>query len=189
MDRRVLKTKEAIQSAFFKLIEENKTTKITITNIAKMANIDRKTFYLHYNSPTDIIVEFCSQKTKEFFEHLESEDFFDQPLDTQNVFHAIYELIEKDLQLYQTLASHPVYDAFWEQFKELCVQNAIEAYSKKLPISQLALDIYVEYVFSGVLAIYRRYLKEKKYNLEEVSKILNEVTFHGLTPILHPEEN
>ena len=63
MDRRITKTKEAIQNAFFQLIEENQTKKITITKIAKTANIDRKTFYTHYNSPTDIIVEFCEQKT------------------------------------------------------------------------------------------------------------------------------
>ena len=86
MDRRITKTKEAIQNAFFQLIEENQTTKITITKIAKTANIDRKTFYTHYNSPTDIIVEFCEQKTKEFFAHLEKENFFDQPLNSQNVF-------------------------------------------------------------------------------------------------------
>ena len=41
MDRRITKTKEAIQNAFFQLIEENQTTKITITKIAKTANIDR----------------------------------------------------------------------------------------------------------------------------------------------------
>lgn len=124
MDRRITKTKEAIQNAFFQLIEENQTTKITITKIAKTANIDRKTFYTHYNSPTDIIVEFCEQKTKEFFAHLEKENFFDQPLNSQNV-------------------------------------------------------------FSGVISVYRRYLqKDNPYNLEEVSQILNDVTFYGLTPIL-----
>ena len=127
MDRRITKTKEAIQNAFFQLIEENQTTKITITKIAKTANIDRKTFYTHYNSPTDIIVEFCEQKTKEFFAHLEKENFFDQPLNSQNVFSAIYELLEKDLSLYQNFASHSVYDSFWEKFKEICVQNATEA--------------------------------------------------------------
>ena len=185
MDRHITKTKEAIQNAFFQLIEENQTTKITITKIAKTANIDRKTFYTHYNSPTDIIVEFCEQKTKEFFAHLEKENFFDQPLNSQNVFSAIYELLEKDLSLYQNFASHSVYDSFWEKFKEICVQNATEAYAKKLDISPLSLDIYVNYVFSGVISVYRRYLqKDSPYNLEEVSQILNDVTFYGLTPIL-----
>ena len=144
MDRRITKTKEAIQNAFFQLIEENQTTKITITKIAKTANIDRK-----------------------------------------NVFSAIYELLEKDLSLYQNFASHSVYDSFWEKFKEICVQNATEAYAKKLDISPLSLDIYVNYVFSGVISVYRRYLqKDNPYNLEEVSQILNDVTFYGLTPIL-----
>ena len=54
MDRRITKTKEAIQNAFFQLIEENQTTKITITKIAKTANIDRKTFYTHKNSKKSV---------------------------------------------------------------------------------------------------------------------------------------
>lgn len=110
-------------------------------------------------------------------------------MDTQNVFDAIYDLIKKDLPLYQMLASHSVYDVFWEKFKEMCVQNAIDAYSKRLDISPLSLDIYVDYVFSGVISIYRRYLKkDHAYELEEVSKILNDVTFHGLNPILYPKQ-
>lgn len=185
MDRRILKTKEAIQHAFFTLIEENKTTKITISDIARRANIDRKTFYLHYNTPIDIIHEFCGQKTREFFDYLEAEHFFDQPMDTQNIFLAIYNLLEKDLSFYQTLASHSVYDAFWETFKEMCVQNATRVYAKKLDISPLSLDIYIDYTFSGVIAIYRRYLrKDSTYNLEDVSKILNKITLYGLEPIL-----
>ena len=87
--------------------------------------------------------------------------------------------------MYQNFASHSVYDSFWEKFKEICVQNATEAYAKKLDISPLSLDIYVNYVFSGVISVYRRYLqKDNPYNLEEVSQILNDVTFYGLNPIL-----
>ena len=47
-DRRVRKTKKAIQEAYFKLLEKKKTEKITVAEITREADIDRKTFYLHY---------------------------------------------------------------------------------------------------------------------------------------------
>ena len=47
MDRRIIKTKQAIESAYFRLLQANPGKRISITSIAKEANIDRKTFYLH----------------------------------------------------------------------------------------------------------------------------------------------
>ncbi len=47
-DRRVRKTKKAIQDAYFRLLEKKRTEKITVAEITREADIDRKTFYLHY---------------------------------------------------------------------------------------------------------------------------------------------
>ena len=52
MDRRVRKTHKAIMQAYFDLIRENKTTKVSVSDIARKADIDRKTFYLHFDSVT-----------------------------------------------------------------------------------------------------------------------------------------
>lgn len=46
-DRRVVRTRKAIREAFFKLMEDQDYHKITIASIAREADIDRKTFYLH----------------------------------------------------------------------------------------------------------------------------------------------
>ena len=53
-DRRQIKTKKAIIGAFFTLLQEKNISKITITELSKLANIDRKTFYLHYGSISDL---------------------------------------------------------------------------------------------------------------------------------------
>ena len=50
LDRRQIKTKKAIVSAFLRLMETKDISRITITELANEANIDRKTFYLHYRS-------------------------------------------------------------------------------------------------------------------------------------------
>ena len=48
-DRRVVRTRKAIREAFFKLMENQDYHKITIASVAREADIDRKTFYLHYS--------------------------------------------------------------------------------------------------------------------------------------------
>ena len=50
LDRRTAKTKKAIAIALAKLLSEKEINKITITDIAKEADINRKTFYNYYSS-------------------------------------------------------------------------------------------------------------------------------------------
>ncbi len=57
MDKRTQKTKNCILQALFKLLEKKSLDDITITELAETANINRKTFYAHYNSVQDVIEE------------------------------------------------------------------------------------------------------------------------------------
>ena len=58
-DRRIIRTKKAIDAALDKLLTEKDVSKITVSAIAREADIDRKTFYLHYSS----IEELFSQRS------------------------------------------------------------------------------------------------------------------------------
>ena len=47
-DRRIRKTKSSIKKAFTQLLKEKKLDKITIRDITTQADVNRGTFYLHY---------------------------------------------------------------------------------------------------------------------------------------------
>ena len=64
-DRRITKTRKSIQNAYLNLLRQKGTEKITISDIAREADIDRKTFYLHYDSTEDIIREYAEEKTRD----------------------------------------------------------------------------------------------------------------------------
>ena len=61
VDRRILKTRKAIREAFFKLASEQDYRKISISALAREANIDRKTFYLHYKSVDALVSELVDE--------------------------------------------------------------------------------------------------------------------------------
>lgn len=54
MDKRIQRTHEAIKTAFEDLVTENNNKKITVSLLTKRANINRKTFYLHYDDIEDL---------------------------------------------------------------------------------------------------------------------------------------
>ena len=57
LDLRVRRTLRNIREAFYELILEEDFHQISITELTKRADINRKTFYLHYNSLDDLVDE------------------------------------------------------------------------------------------------------------------------------------
>lgn len=48
-DRRIAKTKRAINEAFLCLLKQKNLNRITVTELSALADINKGTFYLHYN--------------------------------------------------------------------------------------------------------------------------------------------
>ncbi|WP_240419964.1 TetR/AcrR family transcriptional regulator [Paenibacillus periandrae] len=55
VDRRILKSQEAIIKALIELMSEKNFDNITIQDISDRANLSRKTFYLHYLDKFDLL--------------------------------------------------------------------------------------------------------------------------------------
>lgn len=54
-DRRTLYTINVIKEAFLKLVNEKGYAKVTVAQICREADLTRSTFYLHFNSITDVL--------------------------------------------------------------------------------------------------------------------------------------
>lgn len=50
LDRRIIRSRNAILSAFERLLMEKPLADITVSAIAREANVDRKTFYVHFGT-------------------------------------------------------------------------------------------------------------------------------------------
>ncbi len=74
LDRRIRKTREAIYEAFRNLSRSKSVGRITMTEIAEEADIDRKTLYNHYKTVEQIRLEQESGMVKKIGEALDTED-------------------------------------------------------------------------------------------------------------------
>ncbi len=56
-----------MNKAMFELIDEKEFKDITVTDICKKANVNRSTFYAHYDTPQDLLIEAKENFIAEFF--------------------------------------------------------------------------------------------------------------------------
>lgn len=70
MDRRQGKTRKAILQAFDQLILEKSADKITVTELADIADIGKSTFYTHFETKEHLIEHIC----EDFFRHLKESE-------------------------------------------------------------------------------------------------------------------
>lgn len=99
MDRRQRKTRTAILQACIDLIQEKDFQKITIHDIAKRANMNRGTFYLHFVDKNDMVDSF----ENEMIEKIENVFVSNLPKepDHQLFLQSRYETIVQILTCYQ----------------------------------------------------------------------------------------
>ena len=64
-DRRTRYTRQVIKEAFLKLLEEKEYPKITVTELCRLADINRGTFYLHYYDTADVLDDILNEILKE----------------------------------------------------------------------------------------------------------------------------
>ena len=122
MDRRQIKTRQAIFSAFVKLLETRRYEKITVQEILDEANIGRSTFYAHFETKDELLKAIC----KELFGHIidsamdrtHTHGLYSQGEAPQSVFcHLLQHLQENDNNILGLLSCESS-DIFLRYFKD-----------------------------------------------------------------------
>ena len=67
-DRRIIRTRQFIMQAFEELIKQKPFDKISVNEIADLANINRSTFYLHYVDKYALLDEYIDELLKDLYE-------------------------------------------------------------------------------------------------------------------------
>ncbi|MCR4830718.1 MAG: TetR/AcrR family transcriptional regulator [Pseudobutyrivibrio sp.] len=114
-DRRFKKNKKIIHRAFIDLVIEKGYDKLTISEIAERADINRMTFYSHYDTIEDIFHEFVDDMEAEIVDAISKEEVFD----IDNLFELLNSLMFKELAFFK----HVARDSRLELFRRGCKET------------------------------------------------------------------
>lgn len=185
MDKRKQKTREAIRNAYTALLLDRHTARITVTALAQKANIDRKTFYLHYDTLDDVLRDCTRQLIGRLFGLLEESGFFDQPFALDQFFQAVNQVISENMAFFQLAAMRSDLSEVWdENIRELTAQIAAR-YQDRVVVRTEVLYVYVRFALTGSLELYKDWLRGRlPFTIEEIGRIATDAAFEGFCTIL-----
>lgn len=181
-DRRIEKTIKATETAYFELLSEKKNDRITITELADRANIDRKTFYLHYNSVDDVIDRHSRATVARIMAELENKGFFNDVLDVSVFFETVLAVREEELQEFEVLQDPEIAALAWKHaennLKDMLSDIAYRFFDEPDPKMELSIKFYT----AGIMSIFVSYIRQEiDIDPHELVRILSDLTENGIS--------
>lgn len=110
MDRRIVKTRNDIRIAFISLLKIKSFDQLSIKDLTEAANINRATFYKHFDDKYDLLAKYEGDLIAQLQELMAKSEPIDlyAPLDQQPAFKtlvAVYEYIAAEHDLIEVLIS------------------------------------------------------------------------------------
>lgn len=187
-DRRVLRTKRAIRNAFAQLLVQRDINDITITDIAELADINRKTFYNYYSSVYQVIDEVENEIIHAFESGLKDFDFQRNVQDPNPTFSQLSKVIEADIDFYGALFQAKNNSHLRDKLTNLLRDKTVAAMLKKFDGDPKVLQIAVDFTMSGITAVYMNWFNSgRTIPMEELSRIVSQLVAQGLESLLSPK--
>lgn len=174
-DKRYLKSKLAIEKAIEKLYSTGRAiTSITVSEITKLANIARKTFYLHYVDLNDFFIQSINEKidylSKKYLV-VDTADFYN----TLSNFFLKLTIMLKENDMVKMLLQNEQYSAIIFEKLKIATKNFLVNHSNSPNLDEYGQEFFT----AGTLYTYKYWLKKIKYtnNLEDIKQDIDSFTY------------
>ena len=176
MDKRIIRTKESIKKAFMQLTLENELDKITVSDIAERAAINRSTFYLHYRDVASVTEDI----DREFAEEISScIDDFDLD-DIYGSIYAMFDYLTSTLDNNETEKKYIIFssDAGNElkRLKAILVEKTLAAIIETYPHKRKEdLEYPLTYAAAGIVESYVKWVRDEE-SVKSWDEVLRELS-------------
>ena len=185
-DLRVLKTKRAIRQAFNELLSEKHIDEITVSDIAKTAMINRKTFYAHYAGVHEIIAEIEDEiisAMQALLSQMRFERILECPYD---LFQYLMQAVDKEIEIYGRLLTLNGNSNLILKIIQMMRSQLVSSFENDVPIDKQTFDLTISFMFAGILAVFTEWYNTGMHEpIEELSKKLSRLCISGIQGIMN----
>lgn len=190
IDRRIIKTQRAIREAFQKLLIEKGIDKITVSALAREADIDRKTFYLHFRSIDELIQQEADTLVKRVAGALTTTVHDDDPvfLNMRRVLVELANVVGENETLYQHVISSLSMDQMVNTLFSPVRRAVLESDKGSRLAGDPGLDYILRFYIAGTLSVFIEwFMNDRKKPIASIVDIVEQATRANET-ILNPSK-
>ncbi|MBE5740929.1 MAG: TetR/AcrR family transcriptional regulator [Clostridiales bacterium] len=176
-----IQSKRKIASAYLNLLINNQNN-LNVTEIVKLAGINRGTFYLHFDN-IQSVAKYIENELAGNFKHIEQEFRLTEIDKTPElVLDKLNEILYKDIHYYQLIIQASTTENLMDKLKTI-ILNSIENNFKvmRYVTNYERFKMVVQYIVGGAIEVYINWLKGKlDCRLEDVRDFLSTIIKDGL---------
>lgn len=156
-DRRVQRTNKSLQQAFKKLAKTTKYRNITVKRLTQVAKINRKTFYLHFDSIDDFASTIVDEVSEKILDLILQKPLKEGLAIPGYIFDEIFEFFSKSREFYTFIMTSSDYGFIAEQVEVRVSKGLAAAMIKEFELSRLDAYICASFLIRNTLILFRIY--------------------------------
>ncbi|QVK18183.1 TetR/AcrR family transcriptional regulator [Mycoplasmatota bacterium] len=184
-DRRSRRTEKAIKLAFMNLMLENDIEKITIKQITDEADINRKTFYLHFYDIYDVLETIENEIIEKLYLLMNQFDLKVIKTNPYIFLKAITDELNEEISFRKFLLSSTTSSKLLNKLKILFKNELIKIYQEDTKKRPDKLSYALTFITSGVIDTYQQWFNsDRTDDLEDLSKEMSLLITQGINSVL-----
>lgn len=155
IDKRVQRTNKALKEAFRTLSKTNSYQEITVKKLTEAAGINRKTFYLHYDSIDDFLNTFVEELSAELLRLITADPFTMTSVRDGNIFESLFDFFEQSRDFFTFILTSDEYSFLSRQVENKVATGFADAINKGFDISPTDAFICASFMIRNVTMLFR----------------------------------
>lgn len=182
VDRRVRRSRRAMMDAFDRLIMATPFERITVSAVAREADVDRKTFYQHFGTIDGLLDAIVEDMVTELLDEVEGSADGDE---LAAFFDALTDNLNQNLLLWQRYCEHIPVDVLFEHLGRPLSRRIMERGLVHGDVSDARLEMLLAFGLGGLFSMYRWWLlSDRSLPLDELTRCASALLEGAATPVL-----
>ena len=179
MDRRKRKSRQAIELALLELLGSKKIDEISISELAETADVNRKTFYNHFSSVTEVLDSVEGNFFHYIFSLLPEEITINNTVEIYHLLSSIIKTTAPLKELLKNIFSNDHSTAFEENFSEQLLPY-IRKCMKTYQVDDAIIPYLSKYIVHGVTAMYLQFIRDDSLSAEQFTMLTYNLVLSSL---------
>lgn len=176
IDRRKKYTRMVLKESLLEILQKKQLTLVTVKEICERADINRSTFYAHFNDQFDLLFQIEEELINDMISFLEAYST-DKKIEVLETTEKLIEYFASQKETCLTLLSQNSHSSFEQKVREVAEQFIMVNQKDNLDIQSSTFKYISAYIISGSIEVMKVWLEnDMDTSPKEIASLITDLT-------------